>query len=218
MILAKAVDALSLELPFGVTSGVLSVTDPCYQNNNPAEIISAVRHGPWLAQVGYYRDGADLVAPERHLAELRDIQRTAAHLGGQAAIVIGASLEESLKRATAAKADYRGRVAFLRIRHGGAVPINDLAAAKRLRFVVSVDSGQAGFFDRAAFVTACGPNFEAFYAKVGELTMSQGCFGTLPFGAAARSGYGDGAYAVHAVRDLAGLAIAAVILFIDNGS
>ena len=216
MILAKTVEALSPELPFAVTSGVLSVTDPCYQNSNPSEVIAAVRNGPWLAQVGYYRDGADLIALERHLAELRDIQRTAAHLGGQAATVIGANLEESLKRATAAKADYRGRAAFLRIRHSGAVPINDLAAAKRLRFTVSVDSGQAGFFDRAAFVAVCGPDFEAFYERVGGLTMGQECFGVLPFGVAAQSGYGDGGYAAHVVRDLAGLAIAAVIVFIDN--
>lgn len=219
MILADTVDSLSIEVPFAVTSGALSVTDPCYRNDPWCSgVLPEVRNGTWLAQVGYYRDTHDIASMERHLAQWQASAQAFRHLDVAGSAEYSALINASIERATTAWLNYSGRIAFLAIHHSQAAPIADLAEGTLLPFTVGVDSGQAGFFDRAAFGAVCapdsGPDFESFYDRVGELTMGKDEFGALEWGATSRSGYGDGGYEAYARRDAEGQVVAAVIVFI----
>ena len=138
VILADTVDSLSAEVPFSVTSGALSVTDPCYQDDSWCSgVLSEVRNGTWLAQVGYYRDSHDVVSMENHLAQTQASAQAGRYLKDEAAAAeYAAMFNESIERAASALLNYSGRIAFLRIRHSEASHISDPAQATSRSFSI----------------------------------------------------------------------------------
>jgi hypothetical protein len=88
-----------------------------------------------------------------------------------------------------------------------------------VNFPVFVDSGQAGIFDFALYPKSDEDRGEygdltKFYGQVCEITLEEdgGC---VSFGAASRSGYGDGSYRCFVSRK-DGMVVAAEIVFIDD--
>ena len=84
---------------------------------------------------------------------------------------------------------------------------------------VSVDSGQAGFFDSFHYPlgesTGEYGDTDTFYGKVCEMTCSGDGAGVLDFGAVSSSGYGDGGYNLYTVKKN-GEVIGAKIVFISE--
>lgn len=92
------------------------------------------------------------------------------------------------------------RVAGLRVRHQDAgIPISK-DDTRRARFMVGVDSGQAGFFDEehyddSSLIDSFRHNFGSpWYNRCCDLTLGEDQAGVLPYGAVSSSGYGDGGY------------------------
>lgn len=116
------------------------------------------------------------------------------------------------------------RVAYLHIVHDNAESHFDHMAEFDSTWVnsnitVGVDSGQAGFFDRALFEQVCNSPAlkEHFYDEVCALTCdTEGQWGAHPVGCVSSSGYGDGSYDCLVRRDEEGKVIEAVILYVTE--
>jgi hypothetical protein len=76
---------------------------------------------------------------------------------------------------------------------------------------ISVDSGQAGFFDAEIFPKC----HEELYDEICNAT-NEGNGGTIEGGVASSSGYGDGTYDLFASLDENGLAVALRIVFVSD--
>jgi hypothetical protein len=82
-----------------------------------------------------------------------------------------------------------------------------------------VDSGQFGFFDTGIYPEEL-EEFERFYDKVCDITLAAYA-GTIwdlwrPRGIAVRSGYGDGGYPLHVLRNEDGEVVGLHVQFIDD--
>jgi len=102
--------------------------------------------------------------------------------------------------------------------------------APEVPFLVGVDSGTAGFFDAnyyqiddsvkdcpiADYLTLTKPG-DIFYAACAYQKLDSGIFwGTIPFGAIAQSGWGDGAYKILGLKDNLGDYVALKLIFLDT--
>ena len=95
------------------------------------------------------------------------------------------------------------RVSKLTIRHSE-YPSRKALSRRKASFGVAVDSAQAGFFDAVHYNDSTILTHKAseswsdgeneWYDFCCELTLSERMGGVLPYGAVARSGYGDGCY------------------------
>lgn len=85
---------------------------------------------------------------------------------------------------------------------------------------ITVDSGQAGFFDKNNFEKNSGGNFgdiNSFYGLACAITMSPKQAGVMKkFGVVSSSGFGDGFYKVFVSRNDDRKIISAKILFISE--
>jgi hypothetical protein len=110
------------------------------------------------------------------------------------------------------------RIAELRVCHNGE-SFSDYEFDREYNFEVSVDSGQAGFFDCLYYPmgesTGEYGELDTFYGKVCEMTISPKSAGVLSFGAVSSSGYGDGGYNLYTVKRN-GVVLAAKIVFIPD--
>lgn len=83
---------------------------------------------------------------------------------------------------------------------------------------ISVDSGQAGLFDRSTYrggAQASDAQAQAWFQRCCAETASTMKAGLVPHGAVARSGYGDGGYPVSRVT-IDGRVVAVRIVFISE--
>lgn len=114
------------------------------------------------------------------------------------------------------------RVAELMVTHENYAPSKNAFWVTQ-EFSVGVDSGQAGFFDDAKYPngdeTGEYGDTDTFYGKVCTLTHSETnrrqVAGTLDFGVASSSGYGDGGYRCEAIYN-GDEVVAARIIFIGD--
>lgn len=108
-----------------------------------------------------------------------------------------------------------GRVAVLMVLHESVITLNEKKFKWRLRSSeIGVDSGQAGFFDfdRLKTIKSSEVSDKEFYSNVCELTNPMG---TLEFGVASSTGYGDGTYPLYAWT-LNGEIVAAKIVYMKE--
>lgn len=120
--------------------------------------------------------------------------------------------------------DWNARVHVLQVSHDSlgaqeVLPWQELEATK---ICAGVDSGQCGFFDNALYPTdAAEFEWEAgrFYGYCCDATLNYGLPGGTVIqdkGAVARSGFGDGGYAVYIRRDEQGRVVLAQLVFIGD--
>jgi hypothetical protein len=87
-------------------------------------------------------------------------------------------------------------------------------------FKVSVDSGQAGFFDETKFPSNSNNfdyhNLESFYRKICDSTLCIPNSEGVDFGVAASSGYGDGTYKCKYGVNADNQIVVATIIFISD--
>lgn len=84
---------------------------------------------------------------------------------------------------------------------------------------VCVDSGQAGFFDESEYPEGSTGDFNdlnSMYGQICKATLSDAEHGTIEYGVASRSGYGDGVYECYAGRNLQEQIISAEIDFMSD--
>lgn len=218
---------------FTITSGAMRVTDPCYD----VEVwcsgeLNNVMNGTWIASVLHYKDPDDFYDPvgfvknglNQEIAQYEAMKKGDAAYDALVDQWIENRKERYAERIKIAES-YPGRVSVLRVRHEStAEDIFDRAD----KFVksdidVGVDSGQAGFFDLKRYEEYGGPlddsDREEYHAICklthDETVLGHPGFGTNEWGAVSSSGYGDGGYSCHVLRDEAGQVIAAYILYID---
>lgn len=110
------------------------------------------------------------------------------------------------------------RIAELRIVHSDA-NVSDYEYDRDSSIEVSVDSGQAGFFDCLYYPVGDSTgefgDLDTFYGKVCKITCDADSAGVIDFGAVSSSGYGDGGYNLYTVRKN-GVLLAAKIVFIPD--
>lgn len=109
--------------------------------------------------------------------------------------------------------------------------VSNVFNAPKLPIVIGVDSGQAGFFDYdhyrkdesigdatlATFIELNEPGSKFYSACCACTCDNKDQFGTIPFGAVSSSGWGDGSYDCHGLKDLNGNEyVAFVIKFIEQ--
>lgn len=228
---------------FQVTSGALRVTDPCYDLHVWCSgQMEGVCNGKWFAKVGYYKDPLDASWMERYFSEERrrveDEYSTLVEPMARLKELMPEEAERLEKSATRLRdhqlqrlaereeksRKHPGRVSVIGIAHES-VAFDDLGKFDWQHITeldVGVDSGQAGFFDLAAYTEAYSKpeKRDEFYSQVCGLTLSEEHWGVTPFGAVSSSGYGDGGYNCYVVRratpnsDVAEI-VAACIVFID---
>ncbi|UKL15019.1 hypothetical protein hairong_115 [Pseudomonas phage hairong] len=243
---------------FEVKSGALRVTDPCYNMETwCAGTTENVLNGIWHAHVGKYteptdnyrqkrfdKDIADLKEPDKRMLAIWGVKELSPDETDQAVID---KHNEQVKRANAGLLQMRmsdfartwglpdnwpGRVAYLHIRHESVLnePIDEMVFEKNDKVHVGVDSGQAGFFDLAAFeAVAQLPDHgadkipdhphAAFYEACGSKTLGREAWGVVyNMGAVSLTGYGDGGYTLCERRNEAGELIEARIVYMLEGS
>lgn len=83
-------------------------------------------------------------------------------------------------------------------------------------FEVGVDSGQAGFFDDANFVSRNGGEDEYWYDRMCSITLSSVSAGVVEDGAVSSTGFGDGGYPCIYRAGTDGLVDFVYIIFIDD--
>ena len=97
---------------------------------------------------------------------------------------------------------------------------NSSTWVKAENFMVGVDSGQAGFFDRSKYPLADTGEYDdegSFYGKVCKLTLGAPGAGIVEgFGAVSSSGMGDGGYDCFLMKNWNDEIIGAKIIFIDS--
>lgn len=82
---------------------------------------------------------------------------------------------------------------------------------------ITVDSGQAGFYDILKYPDKNSQQREEFYDINCDLTLSEEHGGTVQdIGAVSSSGYGDGIYSVYYNKNIEGKIVSAEIVFIDD--
>ncbi|QOC57974.1 hypothetical protein phiK7B1_119 [Pseudomonas phage phiK7B1] len=238
---------------FDVKSGALRVTDPCYSMDTwCAGTAKNVLNGRWLAHVGHYLEPTDSYLKERFEKEIAELE---APQERERIALLEKSLDElpedqkaehqekldkllgfyrshglrEFGRMWGNPDDWSGRVAFLHIRHESVVNerIDEMTFVACDEFQVGVDSGQAGFFDLAAFELVAAqkehkgdtPEHEKFYEACGENTLGSEGWGVVQgMGAVSSSGYGDGGYKLLERRNEAGELIEARIVYMLEGS
>ena len=99
------------------------------------------------------------------------------------------------------KGDWAGRVVQLHAAHEETRPVfaEGSIEGKKADFVVGVDSGQAGIFDKDHYKGGHSGDKECddWYKLCCDKTLSEAQAGVIPFGVVSSSGYGDGSYACH---------------------
>lgn len=110
------------------------------------------------------------------------------------------------------------RVAYLHIVHSEAQRhfdhMTELDSTwENSKIDVGVDSGQAGFFDRDAYIEAYETNQDKFYDEVCQITSEIPNQCVHAIGAVSSSGYGDGGYDC-LIRRVDGQIVEAMIVFI----
>lgn len=221
------IDSVSAIERFEAPSGQLMVTDPCYTPGTwCAGVLANLLQGPWNARVGYHRDPLDLERLERQKQYIDEsFKLHMAHAGDNPLFKEWA--EQDRQRALAKleeeRAAYKGRVAYLHIWHESYTAHQAELDARggfahyiNCEVDVGVDSGQAGFFDRALYDQAYSneSDQEKFYEAVCELTLSGKEWGAHEgWGVVSSSGWGDGGYDCLTLHD-AGKLVAAVIVYL----
>jgi hypothetical protein len=210
------ISSTSLPNAFAVSSGALRVTDPCYNMETwCAGTLENVKNGIWQAQVGYHKDELDMSMSAKWLAKYEEAAKSATDSFTK-------EYNELHAKKTREHMDaYKGRVAYLHIRHDNAQSHFDHAAEFDSTWVdsdidVGVDSSQAGFFDFALFDQMCGspPLKDKFYDEVCALTCdTEGQWGVHPVGTVSSTGWGDGSYNCLVRRDEELKAIEAIIIY-----
>lgn len=113
------------------------------------------------------------------------------------------------------------RVAEFIAWHAGSGLVGSDAIDDKLDADIGVDSGQCGVFDAKQYEKMGGGRGEyddptSFYGAICTGTLSDEHMGSVAFGAASSSGFGDGSYNAYVLRDAAGMAYAVKIVFIDE--
>lgn len=108
------------------------------------------------------------------------------------------------------------RVSELSITHKGSE--TDYTLIKEEDFSVSVDSGQAGFFvlNQVPDEDIEEEEFEEFYDKVCDMTLSSEQYGFGDFGVVSSTGFGDGCYTCYTGENKEGEVVFAKIVFISE--
>lgn len=219
------IDRLSNIAAFVIRSGAMRVTDPCYEPGTWCSgQLDNVMNGPWKAQVGKHLDSIDMESSQKWLKELKELQAQKIKEAGDDEHAKQRAewlYESDIRRMEQGIANYKGRVAYLHVWHENyGYPQAQMDALKGFEgyemqsFDVGVDSGQAGFFDKAQYDTE-QPTGDAFYDAVCKLTLDTGDhFGTNTFGAVSSTGYGDGGYECFVRRNEQGQVVAAVIVYL----
>ena len=213
MKLAKIDSTTPTEL-FPVSCGAIRVTDPCYEAEDVwcAGTLVDVMNGLWAAHVGFHKDPTDMSS----LLQWKQKCEEAAK--GPNEMLTRYNLERAKEIQDRIDA-YTGRVAYLHIVHSNAQSHFDHEAEfdstwEDSGIDVGVDSGQAGFFDKALFAQVCKAQAvkDVFYKDVCNITGDRD-FGVCGLGAVSSTGYGDGGYTC-LIRRVNGLVVEAIILFV----
>lgn len=218
------VNAVTHPGAFAVTSGRLTVTDPCY---TPAtwciHTVPAV-NGQWKVELGFMRDETDLHWSRNRLAEApaerqklqKELEAVEAHSSEWFLIDYKLrDLERTCKAAQVRIDTYKGRVAYIRAWNVGVhgescAPITQQALTADFKLIeeadIGVDSGQAGFIDGAFFVentkngTDRNTPWREWYDSICDKTCDESpeapCAAILENCAFSHSGYGDGSYSL----------------------
>lgn len=246
--------ARSREAQFTVESDSLRVTDPCYDLSVwCASTVEKVKNGTWFAHTGSYREEQCSWSKERWEKTLAEFEKTQEDPFADVQAEIDAALaaepdeekrqklRERLERLKNFRNDsklrefsdsygnpddWKGRIAYLHIRHADEDLNLSIEGFEKMGFSVGVDSGQAGFFDQAKFelVASSGnnhrndtPEHEDFYEACGEKTLGSESWGVVnSMGAVSSSGYGDGGYPLYVRRDEDGKIVEARIVYISD--
>ncbi|TSP14056.1 DUF4241 domain-containing protein [Cupriavidus campinensis] len=232
-----ALNGISERKEFQVASGVMRVTDPCYDMDTwcAGEIPAA--NGTWIGHVGYGTDPDDLKSAlkwwDEHLKEETEFAKKLAENvpADKRDAYAKHMLDSHLLRRPKPSEESCRRVQYIHVVHQSLATeldaptvFTDYELVDKLH--VGVDSGQAGFFDRGPYAEAVsdkdhrgreGARFEAFYDHICEQTLGPTQFAGNGYGVASSSGWGDGGYSCYVKKDAAGQAVAAFIAFIWDG-
>jgi hypothetical protein len=219
------IDRMSDIATFVITSGALRVTDPCYEPGTWCSgMLDNVLNGTWQAQVGKHLDSIDMESAQKWLKDLKDKQATMLAVAKtEKEKFLAEHLHVSdIRRIQENIANYKGRVAYLHVWHEGyhartwSEELDGFPNYEEQTFDVGVDSGQAGFFDKALYDQR-QPSGDDFYDAVCKLTLEAGDgFGTNEFGAVSMTGYGDGGYTCYVRRNDNGQIVAALIAYLEE--
>jgi hypothetical protein len=133
-------------------------------------------------------------------------------------------IARDIARIDESAAAYKGRVAYLHIRHYNAQSHFDHEAEFDSTWAdstidVGVDSGQAGFFDLALFRQMCASEAvrDKFYDEICALTGKTDVqWGVHPVGTVSSTGWGDGSYQCLVRRDEELRLIEAIIIYMPE--
>lgn len=212
------IDKVSERKSFNVSSGALRVTDPCYDLDVWCATQIKAANGKWHVEVGYHRDQSDLNRYAKFAEAIRaNIEGGASQKDRE---FLAAMYEGELRRTEEVISKYIGRVAYIRAWRDGEDVSGDIEFSRMTHrdADVGVDSGQAGFFDLAAFTEINGDKTikDEFYEGVCDLTLSDTQFGAIPFGAVSSTGYGDGGYSLFTRENENDEAVEAIIVFMPD--